>query len=59
MDNKIELWGIKDIMAYTGVGRPSAERYAKESGLSLPRMKGGPWRVPAQAFTEWFKGRKD
>lgn len=54
----MELLTAKDIMALLGVGRTTAERYIRESGLELPRVKGSPHRVPKDAFMAWIGGKK-
>lgn len=55
---RVEFLDIKGIMECTGVGRVLAERYAKECGLALPRLKGGPWKIPKEAFIRWLEERK-
>lgn len=45
---------IKDIQTELGVGRILAERYARQSGLLLPRVKKGPYIVPREAFLSWI-----
>lgn len=52
MSNKVMT--ISDIQKECGVGRRTAERYARESGATLPRVKGGPYKVRREQFTEWF-----
>ena len=54
----MELLTIKDIMKLLGVGRATAERYARECGLALPRVKNSPYRVPKDAFLAWIGGAK-
>ena len=54
----MELLTIKDIMKLLGVGRATAERYARECELALPRVKNSPYRVPKDAFIAWIGGRK-
>lgn len=45
---------IADIQRECGVGRRTAERYAIESGATLPRVKGGPYKVRREQFTRWY-----
>lgn len=45
---------IADIQRECGVGRRTAERYAILSGATLPRVKGGPYRVRREQFTRWY-----
>ena len=55
---EIELIGIKDIMELTGVGRPLAEKYARDCKLAKPRVKGGAWKIPKAAFMRWIEGEQ-
>lgn len=55
---EVELIGIKEIMELTGVGRPLAEKYARDCGLAKPRVKGGAWKIPKSAFIRWIEGGK-
>lgn len=48
------IMSIRDIQRELGIGRELAERYARESGALLPRVKGGPYKVRRVIFTEWF-----
>jgi hypothetical protein len=50
---------ISDIQRELGIGRDLAERYARESGALLPRVKGGPYMVRRHIFTEWFNKEKE
>lgn len=45
---------IAQIQKECGVGRRTAERYAIESGATLPRVKGAPYKVRREAFTRWY-----
>ena len=45
---------IEEIQTTLGIGRKLAERYARESGALLPRVKNGPYKVRREVFTEWF-----
>lgn len=45
---------IEEIQQELGIGRKLAERYARESGALLPRVKNGPYKVRRVVFTEWF-----
>lgn len=45
---------IKDIQGELGVGRILAERYARQSGLLLPRVRKGPYIVPREPFLAWI-----
>lgn len=51
------VWGLADVMAYTGMSRKAATKLLKESGAPvLPRKKNEKFRIPKDAFIEWFKG---
>jgi hypothetical protein len=52
MSNKVMT--IADIQKECQVGRRTAERYAIESGATLPRVKGAPYKVRREAFTRWY-----
>ena len=46
---------ISEIQEALGVGRRTAERYARESGALLPRVKGGAYKIRKQAFWDWLQ----
>lgn len=52
------IMSIRDIQRELGIGRELAERYARESGALLPRVKGGPYKVRRFIFTDWFNKEK-
>ena len=52
----MQLLTIKDIMKMLGVGRATAERYARECGLALPRVKNGPYLARRTAFEAYMEG---
>ena len=54
----METLTIRDIMQMCGVGRRTAERYARESGALLPRVKNGEYRIKRQAFLTWIRGEQ-
>lgn len=45
---------IADIQRECKVGRRTAERYAILSGATLPRVKGGPYKVRREVFERWY-----
>ncbi|MBR2999688.1 MAG: helix-turn-helix domain-containing protein [Oscillospiraceae bacterium] len=50
-----EMWGVKDVMAYLGVGRATATRILHMRGCpTLPREKFGSYRVRKEAFIRWW-----
>lgn len=49
---------IAEIQQSLGVGRILAERYARESGAVLPRVKNGEYKVRREKFEAWLKGEK-
>ena len=57
--SQIEVLSIYDIMKMMGVGRKTAEQYARESGALLPRTKGATYRVRKEKFITWAKGEKN
>lgn len=51
------MWGVEDVMAYTGLSRKAAIRMLNlESCPKLPRSKKQKFRVPREAFIKWFVG---
>lgn len=46
---------IAEIQKELGVGRTTAERYARESGALLPRVKNGEYKVRKQVFWDWLQ----
>lgn len=52
---RVEIWGIPEIQAYLGCGRPLAERYARDSGALLPRVKGGAYKIKKKVFCDWLQ----
>lgn len=51
----METITLKQLMDELAVGRILAERYARESGALLPRVKNGPYYIKKEAFYEWFR----
>ena len=49
-----KLIGPKWVMEQYGVGRTLADRYLKESGLVLPRIKGGKVLADKEKFTRYM-----
>ena len=54
----METMTIKEIQQKLGIGRDLAERYVRESGLLLPRVKRGMYLVPKDAFLAWIGGKR-
>lgn len=51
------MWGVKEIMEYTGMSRKAVIRMLNIAGCpKLPRSKGQTFRVPKVAFINWFEG---
>lgn len=53
MENPIT---IAEIMHRWRVGRQTAERFARESGALLPRVKNGPYLARRAAFEAYMEG---
>ena len=50
-----EMWGIEEVMEYTGLTRRGATRLLKTEGCpTMPRGKGEKYQVPSQGFIKWF-----
>ena len=51
------VWGIAEVMAYTGMSRKAVIKMLNKSGAPvLPRKKNETFRIPKEAFIEWFRG---
>ena len=51
-----EILTFEDVKKMLGCGHDIAERYIKESGAALPRMKNSPYRVRKAKFIAWLEG---
>lgn len=54
--NGYAIMTLAEIQQELRIGRKLAERYARESGALLPRVKGGEYKVRRYQFTKWFNG---
>lgn len=52
-----EILTFGDVKKMLGCGHVLAERYIKESGAALPRMKNSPYRVRKEKFIAWLEGK--
>lgn len=53
------VWGIREVMQYTGLSRKAVTHLLNcKTAPVLPRKKNEKFRIPKDAFVEWFKGGK-
>lgn len=51
------IWKIADVMAYTGLSRKAVVRMLNNTDAPLlPREKNETFRVPSEAFKNWWQG---
>lgn len=51
------MWGVQEVMNYTGMSRKAVIRLLNTKGCPvMPRKKKEKFRVPREAFIKWIEG---
>lgn len=53
---RLELLGVEDIMAMTGVSRYTVTRWLQDPSCpTRPRRKNSPYKIEKEAFMSWLR----